>query len=132
MSRLSLARTTLQVKDKSYVALARYRPRAYCGDMKFIKSENDTYFPGDPHPVWVEFSAYLRSRDRVRKSSGYGYDSLRGSCHRVNSLLVSTRLLSIVASGARRATEELRRFVPSHDRAEAFPRFVTTDTALSE
>jgi acetoacetyl-CoA synthetase len=53
MSPLSLARTMLQVKDKSYVALARYRPQPYCGDMKFIKSENDTYFPGDPHPVWV-------------------------------------------------------------------------------
>ena len=55
-SRLSLARTTLQVKDKSYVALARYSPRPYCGDMKFIKSENDTYFPGDPHPVWANLA----------------------------------------------------------------------------
>ena len=55
-SRLSLARTTLRVKDKSYVALARYRPRPYCGDMKFIKSENDTYFPGDPHPVWANLA----------------------------------------------------------------------------
>ena len=56
MSRLSLARTTLNVKDKSYAALARYRPRAYSGDMKFIKSETDTYFPGDPHPVWVNLA----------------------------------------------------------------------------
>ena len=38
------------------MALARYRPRAYCGDMKFIKSENDTYFPGDPHPVWANLA----------------------------------------------------------------------------
>ena len=52
-SRLSLARTTLQVKDKSYVALARYRPRAYSGDVKFIKGENDTYFPDDPRSVWA-------------------------------------------------------------------------------
>jgi hypothetical protein len=52
-SRLSLARTTLQVKSKSYVALARYRPRAYRGDMKFIKGENNTYFPGDPRSVWA-------------------------------------------------------------------------------
>ncbi len=51
-SRLSFAHTTLQVKDKSYEALARYRPQPYRGDMKFIKSENDTYFPGDPLSVW--------------------------------------------------------------------------------
>jgi acetoacetyl-CoA synthetase len=56
MSRLSLARTTLKVKHMSYVALARYRPRAYSGDMKFIKSENDTYFPGDPRPVWANLA----------------------------------------------------------------------------
>ena len=31
-------------------------PRPYCGDMKFIKSENDTYFPGDPHPVWANLA----------------------------------------------------------------------------
>ena len=116
MSRLSLARTTLQVKDKSYVALARYRPRPYCGDMKFIKSENDTYFPGDPHPVWAQFSAYLRSRDRVRKPSGYGYDSLRRPCRRANSLFVRTPMISI---GRERSEAERRRnrgrFVPSHD-----------------
>jgi acetoacetyl-CoA synthetase len=55
-SRLSFARTTLRVKDKSYVALARYRPRAYSGDMKFIKSENDAYFPGDPAPIWANLA----------------------------------------------------------------------------
>ena len=52
-SRLSLAHTTLQVKGKSYVALARYRPRVYRGDVKFIKGENETYFPGDPRSVWA-------------------------------------------------------------------------------
>jgi thioesterase domain-containing protein len=59
-SRLSFAYTTSQVKNKSYLALARYRPQAYCGDMKFIKSENDTYFPGDPRSVW---SHLVRSVD---------------------------------------------------------------------
>lgn len=50
--RLSLAHTTLQVQDKSYVALGRYDPRPYRGGIKFVKSESDTYFPGDPAPVW--------------------------------------------------------------------------------
>jgi acetoacetyl-CoA synthetase len=55
-SRLSLAQTTLHVKDRSYVALARYRPRAYSGEIKFVKSASDTYFPGDPIPVWADLA----------------------------------------------------------------------------
>jgi acetoacetyl-CoA synthetase len=56
-SRLSLAQTTLQVKEKAYVALARYQPRAYSGKIKFVKSESDEYFPGDPVPVWANVAA---------------------------------------------------------------------------
>jgi thioesterase domain-containing protein len=69
-SRWSLANTTLQVKHKSYVALARYCPRAYCGDMKFVKSENDTYFPGDPRSVW----AHLARTFEVETVSGTHLD----------------------------------------------------------
>jgi acetoacetyl-CoA synthetase len=55
-SRLALAQTTLHVKDKAYTAMARYRPRAYRGVIKFVKSESDTYFPGDPVPVWAHLA----------------------------------------------------------------------------
>jgi thioesterase domain-containing protein len=55
-SRLALARTTLHVKDRAYEAMARYRPRAYRGEIKFVKSESDTYFPGDPVPVWAHLA----------------------------------------------------------------------------
>jgi acetoacetyl-CoA synthetase len=58
-SPLSLARTTSQVKERSYVALARYRPQPYPGTIKFVKNEGDTYFPGDPVPVWAKFAAAL-------------------------------------------------------------------------
>jgi len=51
-SPLSLARSTQRVKKKSYVALSRYQPRFYAGKIKFVKSETDTYFPGDPVRVW--------------------------------------------------------------------------------
>ena len=89
-SRLSLAHTTLQVKHKSYVALARYRPRAYCGDMKFVKSENDTYFPGDPHPVW----ANLCRTFEVETVSGNHLDMVtthfEGLAAALTSLLVRT------------------------------------------
>jgi acetoacetyl-CoA synthetase len=56
-SRLSLAATTLQVKRKAYLALARYQPRPYSGKIKFLKSESDEYFPGDPVPVWTKLAA---------------------------------------------------------------------------
>jgi acetoacetyl-CoA synthetase len=55
-SRLSLGQTTLHVKDKAYVALAHYRPRAYSGEIKFVKSQSDTYFPSDPVPVWANLA----------------------------------------------------------------------------
>ena len=53
---LSLAHTTLRVKRKAYVALENYRPRLYSGKIKFIRSETDTYFPGDPFPVWAHLA----------------------------------------------------------------------------
>jgi acetoacetyl-CoA synthetase len=53
---LSLAQTTLQVKAKAYLALASYRPRPYGGKIKFVKSEGDTFFPGDPVPVWTDLA----------------------------------------------------------------------------
>lgn len=58
-SPLSLARTISRVKDRSYVALARYRPRPYPGAIKFVKNERDTYFPGDPIPVWAKLASAL-------------------------------------------------------------------------
>lgn len=51
-SRLSLARAEQRIKKKCYVALAHYQPRFYGGKIKFVKSESDTYFPGDPAGVW--------------------------------------------------------------------------------
>ena len=56
-SDLSLAQTTPRVKRKAYAALARYRPRPYGGKIMFVKSETDTYFPGDPVPVWAHLAA---------------------------------------------------------------------------
>ena len=52
----SFAYTTLRVKEKAYEALARYRPRYYPGEIKFIKSESDSYFPSDPVAVWSKLA----------------------------------------------------------------------------
>jgi acetoacetyl-CoA synthetase len=54
--RLSFEQTTLRVKEKAYVALARYRPQVYGGKIKFVKSESDSYFPADPVPVWTHLA----------------------------------------------------------------------------
>ena len=64
---LSLAHTTLRVKRKAYVALENYQPRAYSGKMNFIKSETDTYLPGDPLPVWAHLAAAFEA-ETVRGS----------------------------------------------------------------
>ena len=66
-ARLSLAHTTLQVKRQAYAALASYRPRPYSGKIKFVKSETDTYFPGDPFPVWAHLA------------DGFEVETVRGS-----------------------------------------------------
>jgi acetoacetyl-CoA synthetase len=66
--RLSFARAALHVKEKAYVALARYRPRFYSGKMKFIKSESDSYYPADPAAVWANLTAGF---DFERVSGGH-------------------------------------------------------------
>ena len=58
-SRLSLMQTTQRVKDRSYAALGGYRPRFYSGEIKFVKSASDTYFPGNPVPVWANLARTL-------------------------------------------------------------------------
>jgi acetoacetyl-CoA synthetase len=58
-SPLSFEQTSARVKDKAYVALARYCPQFYGGKIRFVKSESDTYFPSDPVPVWINLAAEL-------------------------------------------------------------------------
>lgn len=58
-SRLSLAHTNLVVKEKAYIALARYRPGAYRGKIKFLKSAHDTYYPDNPAAVWSGLAEHV-------------------------------------------------------------------------
>ena len=60
-SRLSFEETALRVKEKAYLALARYRPLFYDGKVKFVKSESDSYYPSDPVAVWVKLAAEFES-----------------------------------------------------------------------
>ncbi len=64
-SRLSFSYTTLRVKEKAYEALAGYRPRYYPGEIRFIKSGSDSYFPSDPVAVWAKLAAGFKV-DKVR------------------------------------------------------------------
>jgi acetoacetyl-CoA synthetase len=56
-SRLSFARTIPRVKEKAYEAFGCYEPQAYRGKIKFIKGEDDLYFPADPAAVWAKLAA---------------------------------------------------------------------------
>lgn len=56
-SRLSLARTGLIVKAKSYAALGCYHPRVYSGKITFVKSASDNYFPNDPVGIYSHLAA---------------------------------------------------------------------------
>jgi acetoacetyl-CoA synthetase len=62
-SRLSLARTTVQVKAKARVALSEYRPLPYRGKICFVKRENDPYFPGASVPVWAHLAEAFEVRN---------------------------------------------------------------------
>jgi acetoacetyl-CoA synthetase len=86
-SPLSLARTTSRVKDQSYIALARYRPRPYPGTIKFVKNERDTYFPADPIPVWAKLASGLQ----VETVAGSHLNMV--STHFENLAVVLTRYL---------------------------------------
>jgi acetoacetyl-CoA synthetase len=46
-------------KDMSYVALSRYRPRAYDGQIRFLRATEVSDFPADPVPVWTHLAKSL-------------------------------------------------------------------------
>ncbi|HVB55256.1 MAG TPA: alpha/beta fold hydrolase [Candidatus Acidoferrales bacterium] len=45
-----------RVREKSYQALLRYRPRPYNGEIKFVKAEEVSSFPDDPTSVWAHLA----------------------------------------------------------------------------
>jgi acetoacetyl-CoA synthetase len=57
---LSFAETALRrVNQKAYSAYRSYRPRIYRGKIKFVATEEKTFFPGDPATVWGDLSTEL-------------------------------------------------------------------------
>ena len=56
-SRLSFAHTIPRVKERAYEALDHYEPQGYTGKIKFIKGQDDSYFPADPAAVWSTLAA---------------------------------------------------------------------------
>lgn len=45
------------VRDRTYSALKRYKPRFYAGAISFVRAEIGTTFPEDPVPVWERLAA---------------------------------------------------------------------------
>jgi acetoacetyl-CoA synthetase len=46
-------------KDMSYIALSRYRPRPYDGQIRFLRAADVSDFPADPVPVWKHLAKSL-------------------------------------------------------------------------
>ena len=42
-----------RMRASAYAALARYRPRFYHGEIKFVRAEISTRFPADAAAVWA-------------------------------------------------------------------------------
>ncbi len=53
----SFAAAIERVRELSYLALRRYKPLFYPGEIKFVRAETATKFPRDPHPVWAHLAA---------------------------------------------------------------------------
>jgi acetoacetyl-CoA synthetase len=51
-SDVPLSPALLRFRDTAYLALQRYRPKFYSGEIKFVRAEIPTYFPADPVAVW--------------------------------------------------------------------------------
>jgi thioesterase domain-containing protein len=41
-----------RMRDSAHMALKRYRPQFYRGEMRFVRAETGTLFPDDPVAVW--------------------------------------------------------------------------------
>jgi thioesterase domain-containing protein/aryl carrier-like protein len=55
----SFAEAAGKVRGKAELALARYRPRFYCGKIKFVRAEIPSHFPEDPVAVWGHLASEL-------------------------------------------------------------------------
>ena len=49
----SLTPAMQRVRDSAYLALTRYRPRFYRGEIKFVRAEIPSGFPADARAVWA-------------------------------------------------------------------------------
>lgn len=57
---MSLAATMPWVNQKSFWAYASYCPKFYPGPVDFVSTEIQTFFPGNPAPVWKHLVESLR------------------------------------------------------------------------
>jgi acetoacetyl-CoA synthetase len=53
----SLAPATQRVRDTAQLALQRYRPHFYQGEIRFVRAATGSVFPNDPVAVWANLSS---------------------------------------------------------------------------
>jgi len=53
---VSLSPAVQRARECAYLALTRYKPRFYPGEIKFVRAEIPTDFPADPIAVWAHLA----------------------------------------------------------------------------
>ena len=53
---VSLSPAMQRTREYAYLALTRYRPQFYAGNVKFVRAEIPTDFPADPAAVWAHLA----------------------------------------------------------------------------
>jgi acetoacetyl-CoA synthetase len=53
---VSLSPAVQRARECAYLALTRYKPRFYPGEIKFVRAEIPTDFPSDPTAVWAHLA----------------------------------------------------------------------------
>lgn len=70
-------------REKNYLALARYRPRSYPGEVRFLKAAEVSDFPEDPVAVW----SHLIAKFAVDTVPGNHFEMLTSHSEALSSVL---------------------------------------------
>jgi acetoacetyl-CoA synthetase len=79
----SMHRVMQRMRDSAYLALKRYRPRFYVGEIKFVRPAISTDFPSNPAAVWSQFAAHFE----VETIPGDHWSMLTTEFERLGSVL---------------------------------------------
>lgn len=83
LQNLSIAHVAQRMKDADFAASRGYRPRFYCGKIRFVRAAISRYFPSNPTAVW----AYLVQEFALETTPGDHVGMLTTHCKDLGALL---------------------------------------------